>query len=91
MKDWTLLTDGGNQLQVPQCIVVTAMIPGMVLYSECKRIVYFIELTLPFEDAIEELVAEVREHGRQAHTRPVKLGVRGFVAESTTTFLLDFW
>ena len=48
-----LLADVGRQLQVPQCIVVT-MRPDMVLYSECKRIVYIIELTIPFEDAIEE-------------------------------------
>ena len=54
----------------------------------------------PFEDAAEaferrnlkyaELVAEVRERGWQAHTRPVEIGVRGFVAKSTTMFLLDF-
>ena len=73
----------------------------MVLYSECERIVYFIELTIPFEDAIEEaferkklkyaeLVVEARERGWQAHTRPVEIGVRGFVAKSTTTLLLDF-
>ena len=53
----------------------------------------------PFEDAAEaferrnlkyaELVAEVRERGWQAHTRPVEIGLRGFVAESTTTLLLD--
>ena len=26
----------------------------MVLYSECERIIYYIELRIPFEDAIEE-------------------------------------
>ena len=30
------------------------------------------------------------ERTRQAHTRPVEIGVRGFVAKSTTTLLLDF-
>ena len=40
--------------EVPKCIVVVAVRPDMVLYSECERIVYFIELTIPFEDAIEE-------------------------------------
>ena len=100
-QDWRLLADVGRQLQVPQCIVVTAMRPDMVLYSECERIVYFIELTIPFEDAIEEaferkklkyveLVAQERQRGWQAHTRPVEIGVRGFVAKSTTTLLLDF-
>ena len=37
-----------------------------------------------------ELVAEAREQGWQAHTRPVEIDVRGFVAKSTTTLLLDF-
>ena len=87
-------------VEVPQCIVVTvAMRPDMVFYSECERIVYFIELMIPFEDVIEKaferkklLYAELeaRERGWQAHTRPVEIGVRGFVAKSTTMFLLDF-
>ena len=78
--------------------VLTGMRPDSVLYSECKRIVYLTELTIPFEDAIEEaferkklkyaeLVAEAKE---QAHTRPVEIGVRGFEPKSTTTLLLDF-
>ena len=68
----------------------------MVLYSECECIVYFIELAIPFEDAIEdtfertnlkyaELVVEAREWGWHAHTRPVEISVRGFVAKSFTT------
>ena len=36
-----------------------------------------------------ELVAEARERGWQAHTRPVEIGVGGFVAKSTTVLLLD--
>ena len=61
----------------------------MVLYSECDRIIYFLELTIPFEDAIEEsferktlkyaeLVTEAREWGWQAYTRQVEKGVKGF-------------
>ena len=50
--DWRLLA-GGN-LKVPQCIDVTAVRPDVALYSECQGIVYFIESTIPFEDAIEE-------------------------------------
>ena len=51
--EFILLADLGRQ-QVPPCIVVTAMRPDMVLYSECERIVYFIEWTIPFQDMIEE-------------------------------------
>ena len=73
----------------------------MVLYSECERIVYLIELIIPFEDAIEEafeskklkyaeLVAEAWQQGWQGDTRPVEIGVRGFVAKSTTTLKESF-
>ena len=41
-RDWRWLADVRRQLQVAQCIVVTAMRPDMVLHSECERIVYFI-------------------------------------------------
>ena len=77
---------------------MTAMKSGVVLYSGRECIVYFIELTIPFEDVIEEaferkryveLVAEGRERGWQAHIRPVEMGIRGFVTKSTTTLLLD--
>ena len=65
-----------------------------------SRIDYFTDFKIPFKDAIEEafermklkyveLVAEVREQGWQAHTAPVDMGVRGFVAKSTKTLLLD--
>ena len=54
VQDWRLLADLRSQLQVPKHIVVTAMRPDGVLFSKCDRIVYFIELTIPFEDVIEE-------------------------------------
>ena len=94
-QDWRMLADVGRQLQVPKCIVVTAMRPDMVLYSECEHTVYFIELMIPFEDVIEKAferkkpkcaqLIEARERGWQAHTRPVEIGVKGFVTKSTTT------
>ena len=51
-----MLADVRKQLQVPQCIVVTAMRPDMVLYTvhECERNVYFSELMTPSEDVTEE-------------------------------------
>ena len=74
----------------------------MVLYCKCQYlyIVYFTELRIPFEDVIRgtferkklkyaELVAKPRQRGWEAHTRPVEMGVRGFVAKSTKTLLLD--
>ena len=53
-RDWRSLADARRQFQVPQCVVVTALSPDMVLYSESEHIVYFIELPIPFEDVTEE-------------------------------------
>lgn len=75
------------------------MTPDMMSYYECERIVYvYIELTIPFEDTIEEAFArkklkwngtEVRDCGWQGNARPVDIGVRGFVAKSIT-LLFEF-
>uniref|UniRef100_A0A3B1K6T8 Reverse transcriptase domain-containing protein n=1 Tax=Astyanax mexicanus TaxID=7994 RepID=A0A3B1K6T8_ASTMX len=100
-RDWKLLVDVGSKLQIPECILVTTLRPDVVLYSESKRIVYFIELTVPFEDEVDgayerkrlkytDLVAEVRERGWQAYIRPVEVGTRGFVAKSATRLLSEF-
>ena len=43
-----------------------------------------------YDTSHAELVVEARERGWQAHTRPVEMGVRGFVVKSTTMLLLDF-
>ena len=45
----------------------------------CECIVYFTELTNPFEDAIEE----VFERKKLKKRMKVEIGVRGFVAKST--------
>ena len=47
------------------------MRPGMVLHSECEGLVYFTELTIPFEDAINE--AFERETLRHAELRYAKV------------------
>ncbi|KPP56772.1 hypothetical protein Z043_125576, partial [Scleropages formosus] len=54
VRDWKLVADLDKQLQMPQCIEVTALRPDIVLYSEGARVVYFTELTIPFEDALED-------------------------------------
>ena len=79
VRDWGLLADLRRQLQVPKHIVVTAMRPDGVLFSKCERIVYFIELTIPFEGVTEEAFeknklkyVEAREAGWTARTRLVE-------------------
>ena len=74
------------------------MRPDMVLYSQWEPIVHFIEFMIPFEDAIEETIERnklkyselVVEEREQAHTRPVEIGVGGFVAKWAITVLFVF-
>ena len=87
--DCWLMLEGNFEFN---CVLLRLLRPDTVLYSECERIVYLIELTIHFEDAIEEAFERkklrnaelmgMRERKRcwQAHTRPVEIDVRGFVA-----------
>ena len=45
----------------------------MELYSECERIVYFIELMIPFEDANEEAF-EAKVSGTGTRNEGMRLG-----------------
>ena len=43
---------------------MVAMRPDMVLNSECEHVVYCIELTIPFEEAIEEAFESTQDPWR---------------------------
>ena len=71
-----------------------------MLWSNTQKLVYIIELTVPWEDAVEEayerkklrytnLAAEAEDNGWEARVRPVEVGCRGFVATSTAKLLRE--
>ena len=99
-RDWKMLADIGKQLVFPPEIATTTLRPDLVLWSPSLKKVYIIELTVPWEDAMEEayerkhlryseLAAEARQRGWNAEVRPVEVGCRGFVGTSTTKLLRD--
>ena len=51
-RDWQMLVDVGQRLTVPPEIVITNLRPDLVLWSNSQRKVYFVELTVPWEDAV---------------------------------------
>ena len=53
-QDWQLNVDLGRQLKFPETIAVTTLRPDMVLMSETSRPVVLLELTVPWEDQMEE-------------------------------------
>jgi hypothetical protein len=99
-RDWKMLADIGRQLVFPPEIATTTLRPDMVLWSRSLNKVFIIELTVPWENSVDEayerkhlryadLAAEARHHGWNTEVRPVEVGCRGFVATSTTRLLRD--
>ena len=97
---WEMRADLNEQLVIPAYIVSTRLRPDLLLWSEVEKIVYFIELTVPWEDRVEEayerkkaryaeMAAEAEQRGWRARVRPVEVGCRGFVAKSVIALLTE--
>ncbi|MGH0171412.1 UNVERIFIED_CONTAM: hypothetical protein FKN15_063258 [Acipenser sinensis] len=95
-----MLADVGQRLIFPPEIATTNLRPDIVLRSGSARLVHLIELTVPWEDAVDEayeskklryakLAAEAEQRGWRVWVYPVEVCCRGFVAHSTTWFLRD--
>lgn len=93
-----MLEDVGQQLTVPPEIAVTSLRPDVFLWSNAKHRVYFIELTVHWEDAVQkgferkkqtysELAAE--QQGCSLKLYPVEAGCLGFVTTSTIRLMRD--
>lgn len=76
-RDRRLVADQDQRLRFPAEIAVTNLRPDLVLWSSSCCTVYIIELTVPWEDAMEEaydckslkyaeLTANTEQHGRKA-------------------------
>lgn len=97
-RDWEMRVDLGQSLTFPPEIAVTNLRPDLVLWAKSIRRAYIVELTVPWEEAIEEawerkrlryanLAAEAEERGWDVRLWPVEVGCRGFVASSTIRLL----
>lgn len=87
-SDWELSVDLGKQLKFPDHIAMFLR-PDVVLSSVASRQVLLIELTVPWEDRIEEanerkrsnyqeLVEQCQGRGWKARCEPIEVGCRGF-------------
>ena len=99
-RDWEMRVDLSQRLTFPPEIAVTNLRPDLVLWSKSCRRVFIVELTVPWEEAIDEaferkrlryanLAAEAEGRGWKAKVWPVEVGCRGFVARSTTRLLKE--
>ncbi|MDF4985935.1 hypothetical protein P3581_23605, partial [Vibrio parahaemolyticus] len=96
-RDWRLLADLNQWLRSLSEIVSTNFRPDLVLWSSSLRLIYIIESTAPWEDAVDEackckslkyakLAADAEQHGWKAKVCPVEVGCRGFIGGSELEF-----
>ena len=99
--DWEMQVDLEGKLVVPQEIASTNLRPDIVLWSRSRMRVYFIQLTLPWEELVAEayerkklryveLGAEAEQQASKVTICPVEVGCRGFVAKSVVSLLREF-
>ncbi|KAL0186294.1 hypothetical protein M9458_017964, partial [Cirrhinus mrigala] len=99
-RDWQMRVDLDQRLIFPPEIATTALRPDIVLWSNSCQLAYIIELTVPWEDALEEafehkklrysnIAAEAENKGWKIRVRPVEVGCRGFVASTTAKLLRE--
>lgn len=91
--DWKMAADIGGRMAFPQEVAVTQSRPDIVLWSPQTRQVVMVELTVPWEERVEEshelkrqkyqpLVEECQDNQWRAWCLPVEVGCRGFAAQS---------
>ena len=97
-SDWKVSADLKTSLQFPVQIIQTEKRPDIVAWSDSKKSVLIIELTVPWEENREEaherkknhyktLPADWMEKGWICHVIPIEAGCRGFIGHSVISFL----
>ena len=94
------MADLGRQLRFPPDLCETRLRPDIILRSNSIRQLVIIELTVPWEDNLQEaheykaakyadLVESVKAKGWQVVYHPVEVGARGFPASSLRRLFIE--
>ena len=97
-SDWKVSADHKTSLQSPVHIIQTEKRLDIEAWSDSKKSVLLIELTVPWEENREEeherkknryetLRANFVEKGWICHVIPIEVGCRGFIGHSVISFL----
>lgn len=97
-RDWQLRVDLGNQLNIPVQITTSSLRPDLLVWSTVSRQVIMLELTVPWEENLEEaferklekyqeLVERCRANKWRTTCLPVEIGCRGFAGRSVCSAL----
>ena len=92
-NDWQLEVDLGKQLKFPSRITSTRLRPDMIIVSDSTKQLIILELTVPWEERMDEanerkrskyqeLVDECRRQGWKTIFEPLEVGCRGFAGRS---------
>ncbi len=92
-NDWQMRVDLGKQLRFPEVITETSLRPDIVVFSEKSKQVVMLELTVPWEERMEEaserkkgkyaeLAEDCRRRGWRTRCVPIEVGSRGFAGRS---------
>ncbi|MGH0129397.1 UNVERIFIED_CONTAM: hypothetical protein FKN15_024126 [Acipenser sinensis] len=84
-RDWKMMADVGQPLIFPPEIATTNLRPDIVLWSGSACLVHLVELTVPWEDAVDEayerkklryaqLATEAEQRGWRVWVYPVEVG-----------------
>ena len=98
-SDWKVSADLKISLQFPVHIIQTGKLPDIVAWSDSKKSVLLIELTVPWEENREEAHKRKKNHyeiqhancvekGWICHVIPIEVGCCGFIGHSVILFLL---
>ena len=97
-SDWKVLGDLKTSLQFPVHIIQTEKRQDIVAWSDSKKTVLLIELTVPWEEnwkeaherkknRYETLHVDFVEKGWICHVIPIEVGCRGFLGHTVISFL----
>ena len=97
-RDWEMRVDLGKKLTFPEEVAHTTLRPDIVLWSKSAKRVILVELTVPWEERVdeahelkkskyEELAHTCRDRGWKTWIFPVEIGCRGFQSQSVWKML----
>ena len=98
--DWKTAADLKEALHFPIHIVQTRDRPDIVVWSDSARRVLLVELTVPWEENMDEaferkktryetLRTECEDKEWACHVMPIEVGCRGFLGRTTTSYLTN--
>ena len=99
-NDWTTAADIGGMKHYPQVIQESGQRPDAVMASKKTDTIIVAELTVPWEDRMEqsnvlkedrysELTMDLIDKGYSVHFFAIEVGARGLVGRSSYTFLRE--